>query len=807
MLRNYLKIALRHLWKARLYALLNAAGLAVGVSGVLLALLYRYDERSFDRFHENAPNLYRITTTYAQHRGDQRETNGGTGQVQGPTFAAAVPEILNYVRVMGGDIYEDVRTDTKALKVQPLYVDASFFDVFTFHFLHGNPKTALREVGSVVVTERMARRFFNRTDVVGNLLNLDGDPSAQRLGKPVVISGVVQNPPATSSLQFDLLHPFRFMQLSFEDTNWLNAYLGTFVRLHPSADRTAVTRKFNALYALHAKKQVAESRHSEHHDPQISYGLQALTDIHLHPLYRGRGNREGGIINGSSPVFSYLFLGIAGFILLMATINFINLSIAGSLQRAKEVGVRKVSGGRRGQIVAQHLVESALVCLAAFGLALGLLQAGLPVFNALTEKHLRFAEALDPALLPGFAALFAVVVLLAGFYPAFVLSGFKPTEVLYQRQRLSGRTGFGRGLVVFQFALAVFLLIATVVYYRQMEFIRTKDLGYNPYQVIRSYIAGNGDVKPIQAFLRNELAREPSIRSISFGAEFGEDATVVNGKTLRSRYQAIDEAYLPTLDISLRAGRNFSAAFPADEGASVLVNEAFVKAANLKGPLGTRIQPDTNFIKTPLTIVGVVRDFHFGSLRERIQPLVFFRNTAASGGIWVKLEKTRQAEGRAVFEKAYRKALPQAVYDAQFLDEMNAADYRQEQRWQQLIGYAAGLAGLICCVGLFGLTRMAAQQRTKEIGVRKVLGASVVGIAVLLSREFLKLVLLAVLMASPLAGYAMQRWLENFAYRVGLPWWLFAGVGLLALGVALLTVSFQSVKAARMNPVKSLRSE
>ena len=807
MFRNYLKIALRHLYNHRLYALLNASGLAVGVAVVLLALLYTHDEWRFDRFHRTNPHLYRITTTLVENRGGQSETTGGTGQVQGPIFAANVPEIKTFVRVMGGDIYADFLAADKALKVQPLYVDPTFLEVFSFPLLHGNPKTALRDVGSVVVTERTARRFFNRVNVVGEVFTLDGDPSAQRLGKPLVISGVVQDPPAHSSLQFDVLHPFGFMQLSFDDSNWLNAYLSTFVVLHPTANRAAVERKMAELYAIHARKQLTGSRRLAQFDPKIRYGLQPMTDIHLNPLYRTNGNREGGIINGSNPVFSYLFLGIAGFILLMASINFVNLSIAGSLQRAKEVGVRKVSGGLRRHIIDQSLVESGLLCGLALALGVGATLLVLPAFQSLTEKPVAFGDVPLPWLVAGLLGIFLVLVLLAGFYPAWVLSRFKPTAVLYNRQALSVRGSFGRGLVVFQFALAFFLLVVTAVFYRQMEFIRTKDLGYNPFHIIRTYVAGNTPVAKVQTNLRQRLAREPSIRSLAFGGDYGVNETTVNGRTVRSYYQVADEVYLSTLGHTLRLGRNFSRHHPTDAHAALIVNEAFVKAAHLHNPLGATVRLDSGRFKTPRTIVGVVRDFHTGSLRERIQPVVMLMAEHDAGAIWVKLEKSRLREGMAVLEKAYRDVLPQAVYDAQFLDEMNAREYRQEQRWQTLIGSASGLALLICAFGLFGLTRLTAQQRTKEIGVRKVLGASVGSIVALLSKDFLKLVVLAVVIATPCAGWVVSRWLENFAYRTSVGAGVFVLTGLLAVAIAVLTVGFQSVKAAMANPVKSLRTE
>src|SRR5688572_25907648 len=358
-----LRIILRQLWRARLFTAINVAGLAVGIMCILLAVLYTKDENSYDRFHQNNPHLYRITTTLVENKGEKRFTSGGTGQVQGPAFKAAIPEIKDFVRTMGGGIYGTVRANDKTLKLSLLFADPSFFKIFTFSAIEGSLHNALANVNSVVLTEKSARKFFNTTDVIGKLLEMDGDPSADKLKKPMVVSAVIKDPPRHSSLQFDILFPFEFMQLSFTDDNWLNAYLGTFVVLRPDARPERVIEKFNAIYAVHAKEQLSASKKNYGFDPLVSYGLQSMTDIHLHPLYRKSGtNIETGVVNGSTPLYSWLFTGIATFILLMACINFINISIANSLRRAREVGVRKVTGGTKVQIIGQFLLESSIVC-------------------------------------------------------------------------------------------------------------------------------------------------------------------------------------------------------------------------------------------------------------------------------------------------------------------------------------------------------------------------------------------------------------------------------------------------------------
>ncbi|MEP6846704.1 MAG: FtsX-like permease family protein, partial [Panacibacter sp.] len=700
----------------------------------------------------------------------------------------------------------DVIANNKTIQLQPLFVDGNFFAVFSFHLLCGNPKTVLSDVSSVVLTESTAKKLFNNIDVVDKLLQLDADPSFKRLGKPMVISGVVKDPPANSSLQFDALFTFKFLQLSFEDTNWLNAYLGTFLVLNAGADINTATQKINNVYASHAKEQLAETFKTYGYDPQISYGLQPMADIHLNPLMRTNGNAEGGIVNGSSPVYGYMFMGIALFILLMAAINFINISIANSLKRAKEVGVRKIAGSSKWQIVVQFLYESAILCFIAFLLSMVLMNSALPLFNSLTGKQIHLSEAFDLKLLFYFALLLVVIILLTGFYPAFVLSNFKPSEVLYNKQKLSGRNLFGRCLVIVQFSLAVFLLIATIVYYGQMNYIRTKDLGYNPGQVIRTAVGGDRDYESVTAFLKNEFAKEPSIKIVSFGNDGYSTDVQANDHNFKAQYKNIDENFLSELQVPLTAGRNFSASFSSDKKNSAIVNEAFVKAAGIQHPVGAtiKITGDENISKV---ITGVVKDFHFGSLREPIAPMIMYMTEVPDGGMWIRFDKAKQKEALAAVEKIYKIAMPSAVFQYAFLDELNAKQYVQEQRWQQVVSIAALLSFVICCLGLFGLAHLATNQRIKEIGIRKVLGASVAQIVTLLSGDFLKLVIVAFVIAAPLSWIAMNKWLQNFAYRISIGPGVFVLAACIAFIIALAAVSFQSIKTALANPVKSLRTE
>ena len=804
MIRNNLKIGFRQLKKNKLYSSINVFGLAIGIACMLLALLYVKDEQSFDKFHSNNPNLYRITTTVVTNKEDGRNTIGGTGQVQAPIFKAEVPEIKEYVRVWGGDIFGEVKANDKSLTLRMLFVDPSFFKVFSFPLIQGNPENALNDLNGAVISESTALKLFNTTDVLGKFVNAPGDPSARKLGKPLVITGVVKDAPRNSSLQYDILFSMALGELSFKDDNWLNAYLGTYVVLQSGADLKAIANKFDKIHSVYAGKQIAENKKAYGFDPEISYGLQAMTEIHLNPLMKD-GSRESGVVNESKPIFSYLFLGIAAFILFMASINFINISIADSLRRAKEVGIRKVTGGRKSQIIFQFLSESAILCFLAFVLAILLADIGLPLFNQLSGKQIALNEAFDRNLILLFGSVLLGIILVTALYPAFLLSGFKATEVLYGRQKLSGRNLFGKALVVVQFSLAIFFVIASAIYFLQMDFIRTKDLGFNADQVIRTYNKSDRPDKQVQAVLKAELANKPAVKNITFGAEGGRYEVKVGPKSLLAMHQIGDENYLPVMGIKLKAGRNFSASFPSDTVKSVIVNEAFVAALGLTDPIGTQLKLSDHDQETK-SIIGVVKNFHFESLREKIKPMILIMSKWNTGGIWVQVEKSKQREGLTAFINAYKIAAGTEP-DYFFMDQGLANEYTQERRWQKIGGIATILSLIICCLGLFALAHLATQQRTKEIGIRKVLGAAAINIVALLSKQLLMLVIIAIIIASPFAWLIMNRWLENFQYKIEINWWIFLLAGIAALLIAFITVGFQTFRAAMMNPVKSLRTE
>lgn len=783
--------------------------MAVAIICLLFAAIYWNQEHSYDDFHTNNPNLYRITTNMVKHKGAIAETSGGTGQVQGKAFKNAIPEIREYARVMGGEIFNEVSADEKTLMLNILFVDTNFFDVFTFPLLNGNKATTLNEVNSVVISESTAMRLFNTTDVVGKVLQMKNDPSFQRLKKPLVISAVAKDAPKNSSIQFEVILPFSFLEISFTDTNWMNAYLGTFVVLEPTSDLASIEEKFKSVFTIHGKDQIEQKLARYGFDPEINYGLQNISDIHLNSLLNDNsGGIESGVTNTSNPIYSIVFMAIALLILIMAAINFINISIASAIKRAKEIGVRKIAGGNKTQIIFQFLMESGMLCGISFLLSLLSIKLLVPFFNSLTAKQFVFDEILN--FQPGIFLIFILgfIILLTRLYPAFVLSKLKPSEVLYNKLKWSGKNFAGRGLVVFQFSLGIFLLIAAIVFYSQMDYVRTKDLGYNPNQIITTTISGNRDRAAIGKVLKEELSKESAITSVSYALNRNSEAVMVGNRQIESKTQWADENYLSSVEIPILLGRNFSSEFATDPSNSVIVNETFVKENNLSDPIGESVKMLRNEEgNQEKTIIGVVKDFHFGSLREPIKPIVISMIQAPYGNILVKFEKSKQQEAIMALEKVYKTTMPDALFSYDFLDEQNAKQYQQEQQWQKLVNIATMLALIICCFGLLGMARLSINQRIKEIGVRKVLGASVSQILTMHTTQFLRLVIIAFVVAAPIAWWAADHWLQNFAYRIELSFWLLAFAGAVSLLIGTITVSFQAIRAARANPVKSLRTE
>lgn len=800
----YLKTSLRHLSRSRIYAIINIIGLATGITAMLLAILFWRDEVSFDRFHKNHQNLYRVTTTMLNMKGGIMDKVGGTGQVQGPAFKESIPEIKSYTRLLGGEIYSNVIANNKTINIQPLFVESNFLEVFSFPVIHGNPATALINSESIVLTESTAKKFFNSTDVIGKLMSVDADPSFEKLGKPLVVTAVIKDPPHNSSLQFDALYSYAFMNLSFEDDAWLNAYMGTFLLLEPGTDVKQVEKKFAPVFRVHAKQQLDEMMKRFGYDPQIKYELQRIDEIHLNPLMRTGGNAEGGVINGSDPVYSIVFLVVSGFILLMAAINFVNITIAGSIKRSKEVGVRKIAGGSRWQIIAQFLIEASILCCVSFLLSVLLIMLVLPVFNQLTGKELAMPQVFTSSAMYYFLLLLVVLIAVTSLYPAFILSRFKPAEVLYNRVTGNRSGTLRKALVIVQFTPAIFLLIATIVYYSQMNYMRTKNLGYNPSQVLHTSVYGDRDYNAVIKVLKNEFAGEPLFKMVSFGSGGYTDRFEFNGKSIEFFKKTADENYIPLLEIPLIAGRNF---ISSDAENGIIVNETFVKQLGIDYAIGAAVDIFDFDKRYTRIIVGVMKDHHYSSPRTPILPMMMYMKKDPDGDIWIKVDQANMQKAIASLGKIYKKAMPNALFGYDLMDEMNAKDFIKEQQWQKIVTAGTVLSFIICWLGLFGLAHLSTYQRVKEIGIRKVLGASLSQIVVLLTGSFVKLVIVAIVIASPLAWIAMNYWLRDYAYRVDIGPGVFIFAAVMAVSVTFLSVSYQSFRSALSNPVDSLRNE
>lgn len=799
MIKNYFIIAWRNLARHKTYSFINIAGLSIGLACAMLILLYVKDEVSYDQFHSNVGNIYRIIT-HSKHDG-QEFKDSNTGYLQGPRFAKNVPGIETFVRIQSGA--EDIRKGTDIQSQELLFVDSGFFSVFSFPLLSGNAQTCLSEPHSIVLSEDAARQHFGTADAVGKTIQLKENGQFV----PYKVTAVAKNCPQNSSIRFEVLLPFRESEADAQNNdNWYNFFLNTFVVLNPNTSVQSVEKQMQNFYLRDAAKTFKEMIAKYGGGPDVtmgSYHLQPFTDMHMNTELPA----QNGLVNASNPTYSYILSGIALFILLIACINFVNLTVARSLKRAKEIGIRKVIGGDRKQLIIQFLGESFLLSFIAFVMALIIVQLILPLFNGLANKALALSYLFDAKLIAAYLLLLLTTGLLAGFYPALVLSGFKLVTTLYSRIRFSGRNYSQKSLVVLQFALASFLIIGTFTIYRQFNFLTKTDLGYDDSNIveINKYDVSHSEA----AIFKSEILKNRNILDIAAknNGQWRTGARLANDSAINFQYETIDESYLPTLKIPLVMGRNFSKEHPSDSTHSILVNEAFVKEAGWKNPIGETV----NFFYNDneiFQVIGVVKDYHSLTLDQKIGPQLFtMKNTNSFGTFNIKIRPGTETESLKYIQKTFRQFFPLSPYSYVFKDDQRIRDYESEARWKQIILFGAILTIFISCIGLFGLSVLSAEKRNKEIGIRKVLGASVNSVVTTLSKDFLKLVIIALIIAVPLAWFAATKWLQNYPYRISLDWWLFAAACMLVILVALATVSFQAVKAAIANPVKSLRTE
>ena len=807
MLTNYLKIAWRNLLRNKVYSAINIVGLSIGLATCLLISLFVFDELSYDRFNEKADRIVRVVFRGTMNGGQINEANVMPPVAQ--TLKTDYPEVEAATRIrevgspnitVGDKTFRDDRV---------AYVDSNFFDVFTLPLLQGDAKTALIQPGTAVITQAMARKFFGNDNPIGKSLTIKSWNALFR------VTGIIDNLPVNSHFHFDMLLSMNGVS-DAKSPSWMTSGFYTYLVLPKGYDPKQLEVKLPQVVTKYMGLQIQQAfgmslSQFRQTGNDVSFLLQPLTTIHLHSNLTGELEPNGDV------QYVYIFGAIALFMLLIACINFMNLSTAGASKRAKEVGIRKVMGSVRQSLTNQFLIESLLLTAIALTLAIGLVYLTLPLFNELANKELVLSFGNNPWLLPGILGLGAVVGILAGSYPAFFLSSFKPVQVL-KGIRFSGdrrSIGLRSGLVVVQFFISITLMIGTTVVYRQLDYIRNKKLGYTKEQVL--VLPETWLLAKKEAVFRNQIMQNPGVVNVSTSGYlpagpsnnnnymiYPESNSTQLVKTLR--YE-VDYNYIPTLGMQMAAGRNFSTAYGTDSS-GVILNETAAQAFGWtdKAIGHTVSHTDNDGTKKTYRVIGVVNDFHFRSLHERIAPLVMVLSKN-SGTVIVKIRTKDISVLLTSLKKQWEQLTTDAPFTYSFLDQRFNETYLAEQKIGRILGLFAGLTIFVACLGLFGLATFTAEQRTKEIGVRKVLGASVGSIVGLLSKDFLKLVLVAIVIASPLAWWAMTKWLQSFAYKIDIDWWMFAGAGLLAVAIALLTVSFQSIKAALMNPVKSLRSE
>jgi putative ABC transport system permease protein len=808
MLKNYIKIAFRNLWKSKGFSAINIIGLAIGLATCLLIMLFVLDELSYDRYNKKADRIYRVDGDIKF--GGNHFILAVAPDPMGPALKKDFPQIEQYVRFRSNGGFVVKKGNENVQEDNVVYADSTLFDVFTLPMLDGNAASALQQPNSVVITETTARKYFNTTQAAGKTFIINNRNN-------YTVTGVIKDIPAQSHLNFDFFVSMASLKESREN-NWISTNFNTYVVLKEGADPKKLEAQFDALVDKYIGPQLKEVMSIDLDELRKSgsyekHFLTPLTSIHLH------SNKVGELGPNSSIQYVYIFSAIAFFILLIACVNFMNLSTARSANRAREVGVRKVLGSLKSNLVKQFLTESILISCIALMVALMLTFIMLPYFNQLAAKDIRLNVLASPWLLPSLLLLVLVTGLLAGSYPAFYLSAFKPIQVIKGKLAAGFKTSWLRsGLVVFQFSISIILIIATIVIYKQLNFIHSYKPGFNRDQVLVLHNATplGGKAKTF----REEVIKLPGVDNATVTGYLPTngwrnsnlvfmDPTLDQKRAVAMQTWDVDEQYIPTLGMEMAAGRNFSKDFPTDSG-GIIINEAALRLLGMNDPIGKSLyyirDLNNKDAVSDLRIVGIVKDFNFSSMRQQVTPLALMLN-GNNGNIALRLSSTNMHQLVAQIERTYKSMAPGEPFNYSFMDEEFNNLYRTEQRMGVIAITFSGLAILIACLGLFGLAAYAAEQRTKEIGIRKVLGATVSNITAMLSKDFLRLVIISALIAFPVAWWFMHSWLQDFAYRTNISWWVFIMAGITAALIAVITVSFQTIKAAISNPIKSLRTE
>jgi len=817
MFRNYFKVAYRNLIRNKLYSIISIFGLGIGIACCLLIYLYVGHEFSYDRFHADGDNIYR----FIHFEDVTGEFPDGTEAVAGilqPTIDGVFPEIVRSTRISSAPLV--VTHEDKSFTELVVHVDPGFFNMFSFPLLQGDPKTVINNPGSVVITPEMAQKYFGDRDPIGGKISIQMSETS----KDFLVSGIIEKAPTNSSIQYSLIVSTELLKYTIPEdilNSWSMILFSTYIELRPGTDIVAIGNRISDY--------IEPLTQEDNPDSKIIYHLQSLKDIHLDPRYSGE------TVPSADPVYSYILMAIALAVLLIACINFMTLAVGRSHSRCREVGLRKVLGAQRTQIMRQFWGEALLLSFGALILGIVLTEIFLPTFNNLAQKELFLPLLSDWKITPVLIGLTLFTAFLAGIYPALVLSRFYPVESLRRAQKIGGKNRLIQSLIVVQFAISIILIISTFVISSQIDYVKKTDLGYNKNLVVTIPVGiGGEEAHNLLARFRNELSGQSSIVDIT-GYSYGlgqswlyinyggseEGLIVLIGEDITSPGYAstnsgneeyfyvnwVDEYYIPTMGINIVEGRNFEEGNNSDKSGSIIVNQTLVDKMGWDNPIGQKLP--RGFRSS--VVVGVVEDFHYYPLHREIDPMVFHMPRTDDINniteVAVRLRGENISTKLALLERTWSRVSNGMPFEYQFLDEQVAGQYFAEERWRSIVEYSSIFSFLVACLGLFGLTSLAVAKRTREVGIRKVLGASVAGIVMMFSLDFIRLVLIANIIAWPVAYLVMNRWLENFAYRTKISITLFILTALIALSIALLTMAFQSIKAAYSNPIDAIKYE
>jgi putative ABC transport system permease protein len=812
MIKHYFKIALRNLGRQKILSFINISGLSIGLACFTLFLLYAMNEFNFDRFHKNADNIYRVYR-WSELKEGPEATKGDIYMPMplGPAMKQDLPDVLDYVRVREPWGQSNVRVGKNISSIGVSFADPRFFSVFSFPLKKGSVSSVLHDMHNIVLSEKTAKQLFGNDDPVGKTVEI----KLENEFEPFVVTGIAENIPSNSTIHFEILGNYEFLATGKRGessiNNWHRAAFMTYVQL-----RNGSTLHNDPLPLQLFRKKYYPGEEGEFkgmgiwkgNGSPIHFGLQPLRSMHTDTYI------DGGDIPPVNPKTVWILLSIAGGLLLIACINFTTLSIGRSANRAREIGVRKIIGSNSRQLVFQFLAEALLLTI--FSVLLGLMMGKLllPWFNQLSGRELTFSFVQFPEMTWLIACLTIIVSLLAGSYPAMILSRFRPLEVLRQKIRIGGANFFTKALVTLQFVISIGLMVSTLVILRQIKFMTGKYPGFSKENVV-VVDASDTKTREIYPLFKQALASRNDITGIASaelslgeGTGWSRSGFEYNGKHKDVFEYFIDPDYIPVMGMQLIAGRNFDSHIADDTSTSIIVNEAMVRdfGWTVGSAVGQQIKGYTE-TKIPV-VIGVVKDFHYRPFKEKVEPQLFQQFADYTPyKFFVRIKPGNPAPALAAMQKTWSTVVADLPFKYSFLDESIDNFYKAERRWSGIIGWAGGISVFLACLGLFGLAALSAVNRTKEIGIRKVLGASLPVIVKLLSKDFLKLVIIALIIAAPVAWYFMNKWLQDFAYRISIGWGVFIIAGALAVMIAFITICFQAVRAGIANPVKSLRTE